>query len=78
MVYLSQVQQALAIKTAVDYWRSLKPHCMGSLVWQLNDIWPGPSWSSLEYSGKWKLLQYEEKKFFEKSLDFPGIMWYTM
>ena len=65
MVYLSQVQQALAIKTAVDYWRSLKPHCMGSLVWQLNDIWPGPSWSSLEYSGKWKLLQYEEKKFFE-------------
>ncbi|MCR4741477.1 MAG: glycoside hydrolase family 2 protein [Treponema sp.] len=65
MVYLSQVQQAIAIKTAVDYWRSLKPRCMGALVWQLNDIWPGPSWSSLEYSGKWKLLQYEEKKFFE-------------
>lgn len=65
MIYLSQVQQAVAIKTAVDWWRSLKPHCMGSLVWQLNDIWPGPSWSSLEYSGKWKLLQYEEKKFFE-------------
>ncbi|MCQ2576328.1 MAG: glycoside hydrolase family 2 protein [Treponema sp.] len=64
MVYLSQVQQAVAIKTAVDWWRSLKPHCMGSIVWQLNDIWPCPSWSSLEYSGKWKLLHYEEKKFF--------------
>ncbi|MCR4734887.1 MAG: glycoside hydrolase family 2 protein [Treponema sp.] len=65
MVYLSQVQQAVAIKTAVDWWRSLNPHCMGSLIWQLNDVWPGPSWSSLEYSGKWKLLHYESKKFFE-------------
>jgi len=65
MVYLSQVQQAMAIKTAVDYWRSLKPHCMGSIVWQLNDVWPCASWSSIEYNGKWKLLQYEEKKFYE-------------
>ncbi len=65
MVYLSQVQQAVAIKTAVDWWRSLKPHCMGSIIWQLNDVWPCPSWSSIEYGGKWKLLQYETKKFFD-------------
>ena len=65
MVYLSQIQQAVAIKTAVDWWRSLKPHCMGSIIWQLNDVWPGPSWSSIEYGGKWKLLQYETKKFFD-------------
>ena len=65
MVYLSQVQQAVAIKTAVEWWRSLKPNCLGSIYWQLNDIWPGPSWSSLEYSGKWKLLMYAAKKFYE-------------
>ena len=65
MVYLSQVQQAVAIKTAVEWWRSLKPSCLGSIFWQLNDIWPGPSWSSLEYSGKWKLLMYAAKKFYE-------------
>ncbi len=64
MIYLSQVQQALAIKTAVEWWHSLKPHCMGALIWQLNDVWPCPSWSSLEYDGKWKLLHYESKKFF--------------
>ncbi len=64
MLYLSQVQQALAIKTAVEYWRSLRPVCMGSIIWQLNDVWPVASWSSIEYSGKWKLLHYAAKKFF--------------
>ncbi len=64
MLYLSQVQQAIAIKTAVEYWRSLRPICMGAIYWQLNDVWPVASWSSLEYSGKWKLLHYEAKRFF--------------
>lgn len=64
-IYLSQVQQAVAIRTAIDWWRSLEPYCMGAIVWQLNDVWPGPSWSSIEYGGKWKLLHYEEKKAFE-------------
>ncbi len=64
-VYLSQVQQALAIKTAVDYWRSLKPHCMGTLYWQLNDTWPVASWSSLDYGGGWKVLHYAARRFFQ-------------
>ena len=64
-VYLSQVQQALAIKTAVDHWRSLKPHCMGTLYWQLNDTWPVCSWSSLDYGGGWKLLHHAAKRFYK-------------
>ena len=64
MLYLSQVQQALAIKTAVQYWRTLRPLCMGATFWQINDVWPVISWASIEYSGKWKLLQYEAKQFF--------------
>lgn len=64
-VYLSQVQQALAIRTAVDYWRSLKPHCMGTLYWQLNDTWPVASWSSLDYGGGWKILHYVACRFFQ-------------
>jgi beta-mannosidase len=36
-LYLSQVQQALAIKTGVEFWRHLQPVCMGTLYWQLND-----------------------------------------
>ncbi len=54
-VYLSQVQQGLAIKTAVEFWRSLKPHNMGALYWQLNDTWPVASWASLDHGGGWKV-----------------------
>lgn len=64
MVFLSQIQQGLAIKTAIEYWRSTKPRCMGTLFWQINDIWPVASWSSLDYGGQWKLLQYMAKRFF--------------
>ena len=64
MLFLSQVQQALAIKTAVEAWRTLRPHCMGTLYWQLNDLWPVSSWSSLEYGGKWKHLHHHARRFF--------------
>lgn len=68
MVFLSQCQQAMAIKTAVEYWRCLKPHCMGTLFWQLNDTWPVASWASLEYGGAWKLLQYAARRFYQPVL----------
>ena len=64
MVFLSQVQQGLAIKTAVEYWRSTKPRCMGTLYWQLNDTYPVASWSSLDYGGQWKPLHYMAKRFY--------------
>jgi beta-mannosidase len=63
-LYLSQVQQAIAIRTAVEFWRRLRPMCMGTLYWQLNDNWPVCSWSSVEYGGKWKLLHYFARRFY--------------
>lgn len=64
MVFLSQIQQGLAIKTAIEYWRSTKPRCMGTLYWQINDTYPVASWASLDYGGQWKLLHYMAKRFF--------------
>ena len=61
---VSECEQGLAIKTAVDYWRSLKPHCMGALYWQLNDTWPVCSWSSLDHGGNWKLLHHMAARFY--------------
>lgn len=68
MVYLSQVQQAIAISTGVEYWRSLRPRCMGAIYWQLNDNWPAASWSSISYEGTWKLLHYAAQRFYQPLL----------
>ncbi|MEP1536826.1 MAG: glycoside hydrolase family 2 protein [Paracoccaceae bacterium] len=69
-VYLSQVQQGLAMRMAVEYWRSLQPHCMGTLYWQLNDTWPVASWSSLNHGGDWKLLHYMARRFYKPTSVF--------
>jgi beta-mannosidase len=73
-VWLSQVQQGLAIKTAVEAWRALKPHCQGTLYWQLNDTWPCCSWSSLDYGGGWKLLHHMARGFYRpvNAMAVPG------
>ncbi|MET3599645.1 beta-mannosidase [Martelella mangrovi] len=64
MVYLSQLGQGLAMKTAIEFWRANRPRTMGTLFWQLNDTWPVASWSSLEYGGGWKTTQYLARRFF--------------
>ena len=67
-VYMSQVQQGIAIKTAVEHWRHLRPVCMGTLYWQINDNWPVCSWASLDYKGKWKLLHYMAQRFYAPTI----------
>ncbi|ASZ09524.1 glycoside hydrolase family 2 protein [Chitinophaga sp. MD30] len=63
-LYLSQVLQAEGMKIAMEAHRQAKPYCMGSLYWQLNDCWPGPSWSGIDYFGRWKALHYYVRKAF--------------
>uniref|UniRef100_A0A669Q8A0 Beta-mannosidase n=1 Tax=Phasianus colchicus TaxID=9054 RepID=A0A669Q8A0_PHACC len=74
-IYLTQVMQAQCVKTETEFYRSSRSeiikgegHTMGALYWQLNDIWQAPSWSSLEYGGKWKLLHYFAQNFFSPLL----------
>ncbi len=63
-IYVSQLLQAAGIKTAIEAHRRAKPYCMGTLFWQLNDCWPVTSWSSVDYFGRWKALNYQVKKSF--------------
>ena len=67
-IYVSQLLQAEGMKTAIEVHRRAKPNCMGTLIWQLNDCWPVTSWSSVDYYGKWKALQYQLKHSFEDLL----------
>ncbi|XP_029452909.1 beta-mannosidase isoform X2 [Rhinatrema bivittatum] len=70
-IYLTQVMQAQCVKTQTEFYRRSRSeivtgqgHTMGALYWQLNDIWQAPSWASLEYGGKWKMLHYLARRFF--------------
>jgi beta-mannosidase len=39
------------MKFGVEHFRRRKPHCSGTIVWQLDDCWPGLSWSLVDYHG---------------------------
>jgi beta-mannosidase len=70
-VYMSQVQQAEAIKVGAEHFRRMKPRNMGQFYWQLNDCWPVASWASIDYFGRWKALQYYAVRFFDDVLVSP-------
>lgn len=64
LLLLSQLTQSLCVRCAVEHLRRIQPLCEGTLYWQINDIWPCASWSSIDSFGRWKSLQYEAKRFF--------------
>lgn len=63
-VYLSQVMQAEGISLAIGHHRASQPRTMGSLYWQLNDVWPGASWSGIDYFGRWKAMHFQVARAF--------------
>ncbi|MDQ8193918.1 hypothetical protein QEH59_05750 [Coraliomargarita sp. SDUM461004] len=67
-VYLSQLNQAYCLRFGIEHMRRNMPRTMGALYWQLNDCWPVASWSSLDFGGRWKVLQYAARRFFAPAL----------
>ena len=63
--YMSQLVQALGIRRAIDAHRIQHDRCAGTLCWQLNDCWPVASWSSIDYTGRWKALHYQFKEAYQ-------------
>jgi len=63
-LWASQILQGMAIKYACEHWRRSMPRGMGTIYWQLNDVWPVASWASIDYHGRWKALQYMARHFF--------------
>jgi beta-mannosidase len=76
-LYWSMIAQALVIKQNIEQTRSINR--FGTMVWQLNEIWPTGGWGSVEYGnplfpgqvigGRWKPLQH----MFEASI-FADVM----
>ena len=66
-VFLTQLLQAEALAFALKGWRRLwgapqERRVGGVLVWQLNDCWPGVSWSVADYRGRRKAAYYAVKR----------------
>lgn len=64
--YATRWLQAEALRTHIGAQR-LDEACAGSLIWQLNDPWPGMSWSLIDYNGVPKPAYYAAKRGFAKS-----------
>ena len=66
--YLTQLNQARAITFGVEHFRSLAPHCRGTVVWQLNDCWPVTSWSAIDGDARRKPLWYALRRAYADRL----------
>jgi beta-mannosidase len=58
----SMISQAEGLKFALEHFRRRKPHCSGTLFWQLNDCWPVLSWSVIDYNGFGKAGYYYARR----------------
>ncbi len=64
LVYYGQLNQADGMRFGIEHFRRLRPHTMGTLVWQLNDCWPVQSWAWVDYNLRPKAAWYAAKKFY--------------
>ncbi|MFF1879694.1 glycoside hydrolase family 2 protein [Leifsonia sp. NPDC058230] len=56
--FAMQLNQARAVAFGIEHFRSLRPRCFGTIVWQLNDCWPVTSWAAVDGDGRKKPLWY--------------------
>ncbi|WP_342001262.1 glycoside hydrolase family 2 protein [Microbacterium sp. LWH7-1.2] len=63
-----QLNQALAVRTALEHFRSWAPRTQGAIVWQLNDCWPVTSWAAIDGDERPKPLYYGLKNAFAPRL----------
>lgn len=58
------------MEIAIRAQRIAKPKSYGTLYWMLNDAWPAISWSSIDYYGRWKAVQYYAKNLYKDIILF--------
>ncbi len=64
LLWATQVVQGLCIQVAAEHTRRHQDRMEGCIYWQLNDRWPAATWSSIDWRGRWKALQYMAGRFF--------------
>jgi beta-mannosidase len=62
--YLTQLNQVRAVRTGIEHWRSHWPHTGGTILWQLNDLWPVTSWAAIDGAGRHKPLYFALREMY--------------
>ena len=60
--------QAYALEMAIVSLRGNKPYNMGSIYWQMNDVWPVSSWATVDYYGIYKAAHYRIREAYNQLL----------
>ena len=66
--FVTQLNQARAIRLGIEHMRSHRPVTMGAIVWQLNDCWPVTSWAAIDGAGRKKPLWYALRQAYQPHL----------
>ncbi|MBK7405943.1 MAG: glycoside hydrolase family 2 protein [Phycisphaerales bacterium] len=67
-LWQTQVLQARALATHIEWLRANAPRCLGALIWQLNDCWACQSWSLIDFGGRPKPAWYAVRRAFAPRL----------
>lgn len=63
--YLTQCLQAYILQNVLVVQQEAAPRNQGSLIWQLNDVWPSISWSLIDFSRRPKAAWYAVRRAFD-------------
>ena len=63
-LWACQLLQARAMGLACSWFRANQPRCEGALIWQLNDVWTGHSWSLLDVAHRRKPVFHAVREAF--------------
>jgi beta-mannosidase len=66
--WATSLNQARGVALGIEHFRSWSPVCMGTVVWQLNDIWPAISWAAIDSAGRRKPLWYALRRSYDDRL----------
>ncbi|KAJ5899406.1 hypothetical protein N7495_004150 [Penicillium taxi] len=72
--HATQIFQADMYKSEIQFYRrgsGLPERQLGSLYWQLEDIWQAPTWAGIEYDGRWKVLHYVARDIYKPVIIAP-------
>lgn len=78
--HATQLFQADMYKSQIQFYRrgsGMPERQLGSLYWQLEDIWQAPTWAGIEYDGRWKVLHYVARDIYQPIIVAPFLNYTT-